>query len=83
VLSPVICSEIVSNESERFTEETLGSGSCAYRNPEFSFLITGAPIKTLIFPPFVTEPEYIPETVVVPAIVSDVPCSRNCRYSIK
>jgi hypothetical protein len=48
VLSPVICSEIVSNESERFTEEILGSGSCAYRNPEFSFLIDAAPIKILL-----------------------------------
>ena len=44
----VICSEIVNNESERFTEDTLGSGNCAYKNPEFSFLITGAPMKILL-----------------------------------
>ena len=75
--SLVICSEIVNNESERLTEEILGSGNSEYKNPELSFFIDAAPIKISLKFPFVIFPLKTPGTLVIEEMDTDVPSAET------
>ena len=75
--SLIICSEIINDESERLTEETLGSGSCAYKNPDSSLPIDAAPIKISLKFPFVIFPLKTPGTLVIEEMDTDVPSAET------
>ena len=51
----------------------MGSGNCAYRNPELSSCIDAAPIKISLKFPFVTFPLKTPGTLGIEEMDTDVP----------